>query len=90
MTTIDTIWLVHGSTGQYSDHMEWIVCGYKTEEEAKRHSELAQARADELNRDYANRWHLPKGANEWDSFMRTDYNGTRYTYSMVEVKTFKA
>ncbi len=90
MQTIDHVWLVHGSTGEYSDHMEWIVCGYKTEEEAKRHSELAQARADDLERQYDYPWHIPGGQNEWDLNMSMDYNGTRYTYSMVEVKSFQA
>ena len=29
------IYIVMGMTGEYSDHTEWLVCAYKTEEEAK-------------------------------------------------------
>ena len=90
MPPIDHVWLVHGDTGAYSDHCEWIVCAYLTEEEAKTHAERAQARADALKREYERSWDIPRGANEWDLRMDMDYNGTRYTHSMVDVKTLKA
>jgi hypothetical protein len=43
MTDIDHIYIVNGSSGEYSDHNEWPVCAVLTEDRAK-------AMADELNR----------------------------------------
>lgn len=81
------IWIVEGSCGAYSDRITWIVCAYKTEEEAAYHREKAQARSDELYRKYDNRYFdMPSEENEWDKNESYDYTGTRYIYYMIEVK----
>ncbi len=41
--TVKKIWIVQGSTGEYSDHSEWPVCGYYDETAAKSFAELLGA-----------------------------------------------
>ena len=78
------IWIVYGCTGEYSDHVEWNVCAYPTEELAKRHAELAQILANELINQYVY-FTIPSKANQYDAQMSADYTGTHYGYTMVEV-----
>lgn len=82
----DYIWIVEGSSGAYSDHCSWVVCAYKTEQEAKYHAERAQARSEELERKYDHYFQIPAKANEWDEQELHDYTGTRYIISMIEIK----
>lgn len=35
MTNDKKIWVVQGSTGEYSDHCEWLVCAFSEENDAK-------------------------------------------------------
>lgn len=79
------VWIVYGMTGEYSDRSEWNVCGYPTEELAQRHADLAQARADELHRQYGSAYDIPANANQYDLGMRIDYTGTTYRVCMVEI-----
>lgn len=81
-------WMVEGSSGEYSDRRDWIVCIYRTEEEAKRHAELAQKRSEELHKQYDDYWDIPAKANEWDPQESHDYTGTRYTHGMTELRAF--
>ena len=78
-----TIYVVQGSTGEYSDHIEWLVKAYADEKQAQTHVVLAQARANEL---YAGvpRYYDIKGKNEHDPEMQTDYTGTHYALLEVE------
>lgn len=86
--TIENIWIVEGSSGEYSDRRDWVVCAYRTEAEAKRHAELAEARSKELRRDSGSYWDIPAGANEWDPQELHDYTGTRYWHSLTELRSF--
>lgn len=83
---LEHLWIVEGSSGEYSDRRDWVVCAYRTEEEAKRHAARAQARSEELRRKHDTYWNIPAGANEWDPQESHDYTGTRYTYSMTELR----
>lgn len=38
-----TIYVVEGSTGEYSDWTTWIVCAYENEQTARQHVERAEA-----------------------------------------------
>lgn len=40
-----TIWVVMGSTGEYSDRSEWLVVAFPDEAQAKRHADAATERA---------------------------------------------
>jgi hypothetical protein len=74
-----TIYLVMGSTGEYDDWREWIVCAYKDKERAKEHSKLAEEKADFLFQTKSYRdAREPAGQNEFDPRMDMDHTGTEY------------
>lgn len=79
-------WVVTGSTGEYSDRCEWTLCAYRTEDEAKKHQQLAQAEADRIERTRENRYNSGE-PNKYDTRMQMDYTGTRYTYEMIELRS---
>jgi hypothetical protein len=78
------IHVVYGSTGEYSDHIEWYVAAYHSETKAQDHVLRATARANELIAKHGE-YNIPEGANEHDASMRADYTGTRYTYATVPI-----
>lgn len=83
-----TIFVVEGSTGEYSDHYEWPVCAFVDEKKAADLVVKAQARANELFAQYCagNRMRydeIPEEANEFDLRMHADYTGVRYRYFPV-------
>ena len=79
-----TIWIVEGVTGEYSDHRDWLVASYLSEDDAKEHVAQATARASEiqLHPNYPGHHYGEEEDaelnNEWDSDMVIDYTGTRY------------
>ena len=86
------IWIVEGSTGEYSDHTEWPVCAFKTEELAKEMVELCSAeyrrikiRREELGLE---RWEdLPADCiHKYDKGFTEDYTGTNYQCYPVELR----
>ena len=80
-------YVVIGSTGEYSDHMEWLVAVFFSEEKAKELVVKATARANELYAgDMRNFSHIKDGQNEHDPHMQADYTGTQYSYEAVEVQ----
>ncbi len=95
-----TVYIIEGSTGEYSDHREWPVAVYLHEDLAKRHIELATQRAHELMQKYDNnycsyRWGsgynqrtgpLPEDINIYDLDMQWDYTGINYNYYKIEVR----
>jgi osmotically-inducible protein OsmY len=82
------IYVVMGSTGEYSDRSEWPVVAFRDEEEARKRVENATRRAKELEatkpRDYRRITEHFK-QNEFDPDMRNDYTGTAYYYMTVEL-----
>jgi hypothetical protein len=86
----DLIYIVEGSTGEYSDHQEWPVVAYEEEIDAKLHVAAAEewARVNSVSTqsdtllDYHERSDLK---NPYDEGMRIDYTGVRYHYYSVEV-----
>lgn len=82
------IFIVEGSTGEYSDHREWPVAAYFSEDKAKLHVVNATQRKDELwAKCDGNYWELSENdKNEYDPCMSLDYTNTRYRYYGVEVK----
>lgn len=89
-----TVWIVEGSTGEYSDRREWPVCAFTTEEKAKELVEelsgLARVaeqaglnRDDDLWRDETPEF---KKLQQKDPRASIDYTGTHYTAYPVEVR----
>src|SRR5690554_918315 len=83
-----TIYLVMGSKGEYSDRDEWPVAAYTDEAEAQKHVEAAERRAKEIKASLgAEYWRYrtltregKAEQNEWDPEMQIDYTGTSYFY----------
>ena len=87
------IYVITGTTGEYSDRSEWLVTAYTKEDDAKKHVEEATK--------YAEAWHAltweqrdgknEKTANPMDPCFSHDYTGTEYYYTEVDLqKKFKA
>jgi hypothetical protein len=73
------IFIVMGTTGEYSDRSEWPVIAYQDESLANRHVYLATGKANEiygLMIDNINDDDLPE--NPYDPNMKMDYTGTNY------------
>ena len=89
----ERIWIVMGSTGEYSDRNEWPVAAYREERLALTHVELATARAKELEQwtDGEEPWRWvdrdKRPANEHDPDMQMDYTGTDYYAQSVDLLT---
>ena len=81
------IYLVQGTTGEYSDRKDWTVCAYRSKEKAYDHASKAMRRAMKLHymgwKSYDNNGEV----NEFDSKMQIDYTGTEYTTEEVELKS---
>lgn len=84
------IFIVEGSTGEYSDHDEWPVAAYKDEELAKEHVRLADEEyrvwlggRDPYSLGYLERQEV---VNSYDPEMRMDYTGLSYSYYTVELR----
>lgn len=94
---MDTVFVVRGQTGEYSDHIEWLVCAYDNKELAEEHVRLAEARSSELaawvcpvceerwRYHYAGKKCPNKPLNQYDHDF---YTGT--TYDVLEVTARKS
>ena len=72
------IWIVEGTTGEYSDRSDWVVCAYQSEQKAEEHVRNAMLRAKEIQSTRPSRYDVVKGINEFDPKMQMDYTGTEY------------
>ena len=79
------IYVVFGTTGEYSDHREWPVASFEEQVLAERLVAAASARANEIHSDPRNRYSCPKGSNQFDPEMEVDYTGTRYYFEEVDL-----
>lgn len=86
------IWIVEGSTGEYSDHSEWPVKAYTTEAAAKEMVELCSAeyrrikiRREELGLDT---WDdMPVDCvHKYDPGFTEDYTGTLWRAYPIELE----
>lgn len=72
------IYVVMGTTGEYSDRTEWPVKAFLDEERAKALVLAATERSKELQASRATKYERPKGVNQYDPSMEMDYTGTEY------------
>ena len=79
----EKVYVVMGSTGEYSDRSEWPVVAFMDEEKAKQRVIDAERKAKELEVTRKDRYRIEKGANEFDAEMQMDYTGTSYFYYTV-------
>jgi hypothetical protein len=72
------IFVVIGTTGEYSNRIEWPVMVYLDEAKAQEHVVNANHRAKELFSTRRDHHSIEKGANEFDPDMVMEYTGTSY------------
>lgn len=85
---LSKIYVVAGSTGEYSDHREWVVCYFVDEAKAQKVVELLSAltrlhRVDYqdsgvLEADYKARRQAEEAIKKFDPYFQVDYTGTNY------------
>lgn len=81
----EPIWIVHGSTGEYSDRGEWVVCAYRSEGEAKAYVEFLGKKRQEVGPgryedgwDYDLEEQVEAAMRAFDPNFSEDYTGTRW------------
>jgi hypothetical protein len=89
------IWIVEGSSGEYSDHREWPVKAFRDKTKAERLVVEAQARANEITalkcdlgwQEFgdARDAKLPQVINEFDPAMNTSDMPPHYTCYSIEL-----
>ena len=84
------VFVVMGTTGEYSDRNEWAVMAYLDESAAQKHVVNADRRAKEIFATCADRYSVERGANEFDPDMRMDYTGTSYFIYTVPLASKRA
>lgn len=85
------IFIVTGTTGEYSDRTEWLVTAFLNEERAKELVVLASARARQIQLDYKDDyWDLPGDISDYDPKFTMDYTGTSYYYTKTEIADWTA
>jgi hypothetical protein len=82
---MNTIYVVMGSTGEYSDKDYWPVKAFLNKELSEKYIAKCSARAREIENTRPSRYDLEKGLNKFDPEMRMDYTGTSYFYYQVEL-----
>lgn len=89
MSLLRNVYLVTGSTGEYSDHSEWVVAAYPYFEQAEQHAKLAndQLREAGLHAD-AGRVNRSEGKEfvgkfSLDRDCHIDYTGTVYVVQVI-------
>jgi hypothetical protein len=87
-----TIYVVMGSTGEYSDHDEWMVKAFTSEVAAQRFVQECDLEAKRIDAVVeAAGWYFtyvrdnPAAQSACDPRFRRDYTGTTYSYESVEL-----
>ena len=79
------VYVVIGSTGEYSDYMQWYVCAYQDKSRADKHAQAAYDEAVKIDKERKSRYHSPTRTNPYDPKMRMDYTGTKYCVDAVDL-----
>ena len=84
------IYIVQGSTGEYSDHMEWPVRAFDSERKAQDFVNKLSEEYRFLKQKYGHHgfsWYCHiEEENMTDPNMRSDYTGTNYSYFEIELE----
>ena len=79
-----TIWVVHGSTGEYSDRYEWSVKAFVDEESAKNYVLFLTRERQKLpTQDWDTRGEVERLMRAIDPCFSEDYTGTHWFVSSV-------
>lgn len=83
------LYIVSGTTGEYSDRHDWTVAAYADEAKAQAHAEAAKRwyQATDYFERYQSEWDDAKNPkNPFDPFMSCDYTGTSWSVGCVELR----
>lgn len=93
-----TIFVIEGSTGEYLDHWEWIICAFENEDKAKEmvnkcteeYRRIAQE-LDDAQKMYCDYETLVSEGlikpHQYDPMFDIDYMGTNYTFYKTKLIT---
>lgn len=87
------IYIVQGTTGEYSDRTDWIVCAFKDKKAADQRARKAMQRGKEIEKEKEalrsqgeEYWEFKEdGKNEFDAKFMMDYTGTEYHVEETEL-----
>jgi len=84
------VYIVFGTTGEYSDRTEWPVCGYRNEDVARKHADDAMIWAHLLKEKVDDEGKSVFEAREqlispYDKHISMDYTGTDYYVVEVDI-----
>lgn len=85
MTMTTTVYVIRGTTGEYSDRQEWLVCAYQDEQLAKDHV-LAATRWAHEEHARIGRYGDSDRPSPYDPDIVIYYTGTAYRYDAVLVR----
>lgn len=71
------IFLVMGSTGEYDDYHEWVVCAYRDYDSAEYHAKMANDECTKLHEENNGKTYI-KIKSVFDENMQIDYGGAKY------------
>lgn len=86
-----TIWMVEGASGEYSDHVEWPICFFYSEADAKAKVEFLSAMTREAQviagevYDYDRTRKAEAFMKQYDPEWTRSYSGTNYTAYEVKL-----
>jgi len=85
------IYVVQGSTGEYSDHREWLVKAFKSQEKAQDFVSFLDSKLLELGLKYESVYthedmEKEEKMMEFDPQFQFDYTGTMYSILEVELE----
>jgi hypothetical protein len=84
------IFIVRGTTGEYSDQRSWLVAAYRDETLANIHADTAAAKArahEKKTERYSHDDGLAEAMGAWDPDAKMDYAGTDYHVLPVTLRT---
>lgn len=80
------IFIVVGSTGEYSDRYQWNVGAYYSEKAARDHADMASEEAWRLHKSRSSKHSsIEEGANKYDLKMTMSYTGADYYVHEAEI-----
>ena len=88
---VEKIWVVLGTTGEYSERSEWVVDAWRSEAEAQDRVEFLKSRMHELGIGAYDRYGTKYEAacvemRKEDACFSNDYTGTEWYVSATELK----
>jgi hypothetical protein len=82
------VYIVMGTTGQYSDRTQWTVGAYQDKTRADMHADLAMTEACRIAKERPSRYHSTDQVNIYDSKMSMSYTGADYYVLSVDLLEF--